>query len=203
LEPSGFRDVSTPVIGPQSNPWMVPLWARYHTFGPYFDQLTAKKTPLLSRACGQGRVRDNGVSLGFSIGKPLKNSTYELRLSDLVAIYLPNGGNYSMRRSRRPVSVNSRNVLARPHRFMSRIISPICSGFAPLALSRRRSVSSVRTVTHWLIRVLQSAARQWTLQPSLRISSQGCACFDLDGRELGRLAPTWVEKAYGGGMGRV
>jgi hypothetical protein len=53
-------------------------------------------------------------------------------------------------------SLTSMNVLPRPCCFMSRSISSISTGVAPLALSSRRSVSSVRTVTHRETRVWQS-----------------------------------------------
>src|SRR3984885_989646 len=71
-----------------------------------------------------------------------------------------------IRRSLYPTSLTSMNVLPLPIRLMSSAISSIWAVVAPLALRRRRRVSFVRTMTHPLIRVRASAARQWTDQPS-------------------------------------
>jgi hypothetical protein len=73
LKPNRFKECTTLVIGLQSNPGMVPLWRPHPTFGAMLRPAQRKKPPRLSRACGQGRVRDNGFFLRFSIGNVWEN----------------------------------------------------------------------------------------------------------------------------------
>jgi hypothetical protein len=73
LEPKFCSEKYTLVIDPQSNPGMVPLLGPHPTFGPHFDQLSAKNTPALTGVRAGARSVINGFFLGLSIGNVWEN----------------------------------------------------------------------------------------------------------------------------------